>query len=834
MEIRWERAVVGAVVGWALVASAAAQGAGDPLAGAERIGSSSRATVYRQGGNVLMALPASTLGKPMLWYTEVVGMPAGGVANNGLEVNSALVRLERHGALVHVRDLSTANQRRPAPAPADPLGVPGSAPHDPKRRPIEVALDTLNTGPLITSFAIKASQPDGSLLIDLTPAFSGDIPAATGRAVVARLGVMPAAVDPLRSYIDRVRVTDRSLNIRSHLTFLVAVPSQPALGPQPASIVLGHSLVFLPEQPMRGREADPRVGFFPTRFQQFDQPGEAAEAPKAHIARFRLEKADPKAAVSDPVKPITYYLGPGIPERWKPYLREGVLQWLPVFEAAGFSNAIRVLDAPTPEQDPNWTAEDVTINVIRWVPQEFANAIGAHVVDPRSGETLSAHIQIWPQVLDFFGQYYWSLFGGGLDPEAKTLPLSTEKTGALLRYVVGHEVGHTLGLMHNQLASTAHSVAQLRDPASANRTGPNSSIMAYGRFNYVAQPGDGVTQFWGKLGPYDYAAIKYGYGDFGADPATESRALKAFAASLAGDRRTFFGSEESGPNLNRFGRDPRVQTENVGAERVQATRLGVANIQRSLARLDAATRGDPALFASTYNVMIGRQMALLKSVHRLIGAAMPPLGASEGPLAKLAPAAEQHDAVQYLLGDGARSLEPFAAPAVVERVSVYGGYRAVDRLQAELVKDLLTGPNLAALESQKRRDPSAYGPSDLGNDVSVALWGELAGPTATRRALQRGYLDAARTLLDAWVQGRGAQEAAEARALAPLEVSGAAARALTETGDDTLFISWLRADLARLKPRLDNQALAARDETERLHYADMNAITARLLQLAAR
>lgn len=817
--------------GWAQAATPPADAA-TLLQGAERIGAG-RLTAYRKGASTLVVLPPGALGKPLLWYTEVVGVPAGVVAQ-ALEVNNMLARLERVGNLVHVRDLSTVQKRRAAPATPDGDGgtVPGSAPRDAKLRPIEVALSGSETGAIVASFPIVATQPDGGLVIDVTATFSTDIPAVTGRMIASKAGVVPAAVDPGKSYIEQVRVRGDALNVRTHLTFLAVLPALQVIGPQPVSVVLGHSIVFLPDKPMAGRPADPRVGYFPIEYTNFEPARGVAQDKQVLIGRFRLEKANPGAAISDPVKPITYYLGRGIPDRWKPYITAGVLQWLPAFEAIGFRNAIRVLDAPTPEQDPNWSAEDVTINVIRWLPEEHVNAMGPRVADPRSGETLSAHIVVWPSVIDYFSKYYWAMFGGsGIDAGAATLPLSDDKAGALLGYAVAHEVGHTLGLMHNQMASTAFSVQQMRQPEFANRFGPNSSLMAYGRFNQVAQPGDGVTQLFSKIGAYDMAAIKYGYGVFGTDPASEQRELAAFANTFSRDRQLFWGSEETPDNIARFGRDPRVQTENTGAERVAATRLGVANLQRSLARLDAGTGGDDKLYAATYGVVLSRHLALLQSVHRMVAGVMPAMGAGEGPRPRVVPAAEQREAVQYLAGEGASSLEPYAAPAVVERVSVYGGYRVIDRVQASLVSDLMTGGTVALLDTQHRADPGAYSPMDFGRDLTAAVWGDLASASPTRRALQRGYLAAAQTLLQDWVKGGAEEQARAIQLMAAIPVPGTTARAMVETGDDSIFIPWLQANLPPLKTRLEAASRNAAGESDRLHFAQMAVQLGRLQKI---
>ena len=226
-------------------------------------------------------------------------------------------------------------------------------------------------------------------------------------------------------------------------------------------------------------------------------------------------------------------------------------------------------------------------------------------IDPRSGEVLSAHILIWPSVLDYFSKYYYALFGT-VDPEAARLPLPTDKQGRLLSYVVAHEVGP-----HAWPAAQPHRIDRLfrrarcampRLPMSA---GPNSSIMAYGRFNQVAQPGDGVTQLFAKLGPYDFAAIAWGYGQFGKNAAmSKRRRWPSRRSCLRHGPSLNWAAGEMHAELKDFMHDPRVQRENTGAERIDATRLGVANILRSLAQLDEATGGDDELFTSTLAVML--------------------------------------------------------------------------------------------------------------------------------------------------------------------------------------------------------------------------------------
>jgi hypothetical protein len=810
-----------------LPARAAAQDAGRPagpdtpkafaaaLGDARPIGAGP-IVAYRVKDQTLVSLPEKFLDRLFFWYVEAARFPEAAIATGGNAVGQAVVTLERQGGRLIVRDRMPAYQKR------SPSGIPSGSPgsSDPRRSnaPIDVAIDAAALGPAIAALPIVA-EGEGRLLVDITATFSTDIDGLTAAQHIASAGVVPApiglTVDPARSYISAVHAYPDNLHVRSNLTFRAQNPAEPSKGFQPISIELGHSLIVLPEQPMKARRYDDRVGFVYTKFMEFeDATGEAASDPlRGVISRFRLEKADPSAAVSDPVEPIVFYIGQGVPERWRPYLAAAVESWQPAFRAAGFSNAIVARQAPSPAEDPDWSPEDARYNVIRWVPQPFANAMGPSVVDPRSGEILFAHILIWPQVLHWVQDYYW-LMARGLDPDVDRLPLSEQKQGELLQYVVAHEVGHSIGLRHNHLASTAYSVAQLRDPAFANVHGPNASIMAYGRMNQAAQPGDGVTRVIGTHGPYDSFVVKWGYGVHGATPAEEQAALDRMAAESVSDRLTRWAAGEMGLE-ERWVLDPRVQRENVGAERIEATRLGLKKVGAAVADLDRAA-ADDLVFRRAYARALSTLNNLMHSVTLLVGGRL--AGEGGGTRAAFVPAAEQQEAVSFLLTEGAAAYDALLRKDLVMRADPVSGDRIVDAQRAKWVRELLSGSRLALLHTQQALDPGAYGVPQLAADVTEAVWGTLDGQPAWRAAQQEAYLDSVELVL----RGGPGPSAAELAMARSAGFSEGFISHLAATGRETVFPAYVRETLPLLKARLERAARDARGDTARLHLRKMS------------
>lgn len=350
------------------------------------------------------------------------------------------------------------------------------------------------------------------------------------------------------------------------------------------TVVVSTSLALLPEQPMRRREENQRVGYFTTPNLVYSDAQQSVET-KHYITRWRLEPKDTAAYLRgelvEPVKPIVFYIDRDVPQWLVPYMRKGMLDWNAAFEKAGFRNAIRVeeyTDSLASEGD------DIGRSVLTYAASTKANAMGPSVVDPRSGEILEADIIWWHNVQSLIREWIMVQTGAS-NPDARSLQLPRELIGDAVRFVACHEVGHSLGLRHNMMASYAYPTDSLRSPHFTSRMrGTSASIMDYARFNYVTQPQDGVTTNSPHIGPYDMMAIEWGYRWLPAQ-ADEKQELHAFL-----QRHTAPEYRYSEAQQQRSAIDPRALSEDLGDDAVKSAKLGIANLKRIMPNIVAWTR----------------------------------------------------------------------------------------------------------------------------------------------------------------------------------------------------------------------------------------------------
>jgi hypothetical protein len=581
-----------------------------------------------------------------------------------------------------------------------------------------------------------------------------------------------SGVDSSRTFIDKIVSFPANLNVE--VTQTVVAGRGAGRGPlrgSGATIVIFHSMVRLPEKPMMPRLYDQRVGYFAAS--QYDY---GRDEPKAverdFILRYRLEKKNPAAALSDPVKPIVYYVDPATPSKFVPWIKKAVEDWQPAFEAAGFTNAIVAKDAPTRREDPDWDPEDVRYSVIRWLPSTIENAIGPNVHDPRSGEILEGDIQLYHNIQNLATMWYFSQVGP-LDPRAKVLPLPDDLMGRLVEQIVAHEIGHTLGLRHNMKASSLYTIAQIRDPQWIKENGYTPSLMDYARYNYVAQPEDGipVDDLIPKIGPYDKWAILWGYTPIpsAATPDAEKKTLNEWA--LAQDSRPYLRFMTGGTSeLETYPIDPGQQREAIGdIDPVAATTLGLKNLERvSHMLVPATTRpGEPYDdLAEAYLQLVTQWRLELGHVADLIGGidSREIYPGQTGARFTPVPRARQTAAVQFLLTHAFRKPEVLTNPDVLRRIEPVGVVARIRNVQTSLLNALLQSARLDRMSQLAAVDPTAYAPLALLTDLRKGLWSELATPAKpidiSRRNVQRGYLD----VLDNRLNG-GSPPTDEVRAL---------------------------------------------------------------------
>lgn len=698
-------------------------------------------TVHEVKERWYFEIPKNQLGHEFLLNIRVSKTTLG-VGYGGDQMASLVIRWELNGNKVHLRTMNYS-------VSADP------------GTPIAAAVKASNNDTILMTFAVAAFAKDGAPVIDVTRLYSSDVPEFN-----VRQQLKASAMDAARSYIERITPYPENVEAESTLTYTRAQLPQggPLTGaqaggmrPGSASIVLHYSLVKLPETPMRPRLFDERVGYFTTGTVDYSKEEQRA-ARVRYIARWRLEKKDPDAAVSEPVKPIVYYIDAATPVQWRDWLKKGVEDWQPAFEAAGFKNAIIAKMAPTHEEDPAFSPEDVRYSVIRWMPSTTENAVGPHISDPRTGEILNADIQFYHNVMNLQRDWYF-LQVGPLDPRARKLPLPDDLMGRLLEFVVSHEVGHTLGLQHNMKASSLYPQEKVRDKEWVHKMGHTPSIMDYSRFNYVAQPEDGIAvdDLVPRIGPYDQFAIRWGYAPIPKAKTSEEEKTTLDEWARVQDKTPWLRFSTAGAAGSDFGE----LTEAVGdADAVKSSAMGLKNLQRVAKMLMPATTtkiGEPYDdLSELYGRMLAQWTLEMNHVAAIVGAfdSQTKYVGQQGRVFNPVPKQRQQVAMKFLAENAFQTPKWAIDPEILRRIEPTGVLNRIRNAQSTVLSNLLSSPRFARLVEQQALDgASGYSPEDLLSAVRRAVWSELGEEhvkiDAYRRNLQRAWLDLANTKVNA-------------------------------------------------------------------------------------
>jgi hypothetical protein len=687
--------------------------------------------VHRIQDKVYYEIPRAMLGRQFRLVVDRRGTIRG-LGYAGEQIAARVVRWDRLGNRVLLRMVSYAMR-------AD------------STLPVSRAVDLSNTAPIIKAFDIAAWSPrDSGAVIEVTTLFTTDVQELNAR----QLGMRVRRFDPARSFVERARSFPRNIEVSALHTFEVdSVPGAPGSGFDRSlnslTVPTNFSMLLLPDQPMAPRPCDNRVGYFSVSYEDFGSD-EARIPTRCFITRWRLEPKDPAAAVSDPVKPIVFFIDPATPEQWVPWLIKGVEMWEPVFRAAGFSNAIQSRRAPTPEEDPEFDLDDARYSAIRWLPSTIENAYGPHVNDPRTGEILQSNIGWFHNITSLLEYWYW-VQAGAVDPRARRLPFPDSLMGQMVAYVSAHEVGHTLGLPHNQLSSGLYPIDSLRSPTYSRRHGTSYSIMDYARNNYVAQPGDDV-QLQPMIGVWDYYVINWGYSRSPGASADERRYLDSLARLQDAHPEYRFGNPD--------GIDPRTQTEALGDDPLKATGYGLANIKRLMPMLIPATTTDQLKDYDLLDGMYGRliaQWALeMNHVAVMVGGVYrhEKYPNQSGVIHSAVPRARQADAVRFLNTNAFATPDYFFDPEVLRRIEPTGFVERIRVRQTALLTTLFQDARLSRLAEQGAtlQRGGAYTLADLFRDVRRGLFTEYSAGApvvdAYRRNLQRAFVEQMDRLLN--------------------------------------------------------------------------------------
>ncbi len=611
---------------------------------------------------------------------------------------------------------------------------------------------------IISTFDVTGKSAEGNAMIEVTDLFRKDI-LAFGLDYNLKKRYSIGSLEDKSSYINYIKSFPSNIDVLSTKTYSLSGNSSVIEdeGLRVATIQIHNSLLLLPQTPMMPRYSDSRVGYFSRRQYDYGFDGAQRAIKTSYINRWKLEPSDPEAYFAgktvDPVKPIVFYLSPAIPKKWVKYFKEGVEDWQEAFEAAGFSNAILAKTAPTEEEDPDFDPLDARYSMIEYFPSYVENSYGPAVVDPRSGEIINSHVCIYHNAMKLLHDWYM-IQCGQVDPQARKMVYDDALMGRLVRYLVCHEVGHTLGLMHNFGASNAFPTDSLRSATFTAEYGTTPSIMDYARFNYVAQPEDKGLYLFPKIGEYDRFAIEWGYRLLPGvkSPEDERLALNNFVKAHSDDPKCKY--------IKQFllQSDPRGQTEDLGDDPIKSAAYGLSNLRIVADSLEKWTYQEAHDYADLEDLYrkvqkqwsryMGHITVLVTGVYEDYKTADQP-----GPVFYLPETGKQKEALDFLSKYAFNMPEWLIGQSYIPKFDMaLTNTRRVQEMQATILYRLLNVGVLMRMDDGFAANPErVYDPSQYLEDVRKAVWKDIYGKNKSDihlRVLERAYLTDCKRLLE--------------------------------------------------------------------------------------